>query len=147
MARIKIELPDQFHFSCEIPVRITDTNYGGHVGNDTILSIIHEARMQFFKHFGYTEMQFAGAGIILADAGIEFKTELFYGETLIAYVAAGEFSKVSFDVFYKLEKQSQGKKIIVALAKTGVVCYDYENKKIVAVSEEARIKLTTGNGQ
>jgi acyl-CoA thioesterase FadM len=118
---------------------------GGHVGNDAILSIIHEARMQFFKHFGYTEMQFAGAGIILADAGIEFKTELFYGETLIAYVAAGEFSKVSFDVFYKLEKESQDKKVIVALAKTGVVCYDYENKKIAGCSGRSEEK--TGNGQ
>jgi acyl-CoA thioester hydrolase len=141
MARIKIELPEQFHFSCEIPVRITDINYGGHVGNDTILTIIHEARMQFFKHFGYTEMQFAGAGIILADAGIEFKAELFYGDTVIAYISAGEFSKVSFDVFYRLEKQLNDKMVLVALAKTGVVCYDYENKKIIAIPEEARTIL------
>ena len=141
MARIKIKLPEQFHFSCEIPVRITDVNYGGHVGNDTILSIIHEARMQFFQHFGYTEMQLAGAGIILTDAGIEFKTELFYGDTVIAYVTAGEFTKVSFDVFYRLEKQMNDKMLLVALAKTGVVCYDYENKKIIAIPEEARTSL------
>ena len=145
MARIKIDLPEQFHFSCEIPVRVTDINYGGHVGNDTILSIIHEARMQFFKHFGYTEMQFAGAGIILADVSIEFKSELFYGDTVIAYVAAGEFSKVSFDVFYKLEKKSGNKNVLIALGKTGVVCYDYENKKIAAVPEEVRNKLATGS--
>jgi len=141
MARIKIELPEQFHFSCEIPVRITDINYGGHVGNDTILSIIHEARMQFFKHFGYSEMQFAGVGIILADVGIEFKSELFYGDTVIVYINAAEFGKVSFDVFYKLEKQLNDKRILVALAKTGIVCYDYEKKKIVTVPEEARISL------
>ena len=49
MARIKIELPDNFPFTTSIPVRITDINYGGHVGNDTVLSIIHEARMQFLK--------------------------------------------------------------------------------------------------
>jgi YbgC/YbaW family acyl-CoA thioester hydrolase len=145
MARIKIELPEQFHFSCEIPVRITDINYGGHVGNDTILSIIHEARMQFFKHFSYTEMQFAGVGIILADAGIEFKAELFYGDTVVAYVTAGEFNKVSFDVFYKLEKQLNNKRILVALAKTGVVCYDYEKKKIVAIPLEIKNKLTISN--
>ena len=141
MARIKIELPEQFHFSCEIPVRITDINYGGHVGNDTILSIIHEARMQFFKHFGYSEMQFAGVGIILADVGIKFKSELFYGDIVIAYMTATEFSKVSFDIFYKLEKQLNDKRILVAVAKTGIVCYDYEKKKIVTVPEEARISL------
>jgi acyl-CoA thioesterase FadM len=43
MARIKIELPQSFSFTCRIPVRITDINYGGHAGNDTVLSIIHEA--------------------------------------------------------------------------------------------------------
>lgn len=148
MARIKIELPEQFHFSCEIPVRITEINYGGHVGNDAILSIIHEARMQFFNHFGYSEMQLGGAGIILADVGIEFKSELFYGDTVIAYVTASEFGKVNFDVFYKLEKKMNDKNVLVALAKTGIVCYDYKNKKIVAVPEETRINLqSTTNSQ
>jgi len=36
MARIKILLPEHFSFSCSIPIRITDLNYGNHVGNDTV---------------------------------------------------------------------------------------------------------------
>jgi acyl-CoA thioester hydrolase len=142
MARIKINLPELFSFSCSIPVRITDINYGGHVGNDTVLSIIHEARMQFFKSAGYTEMQFAGVGMIMADAAIEFKNELFYDEVVIASVAAGEITKVGFDLFYKLEKETAGKKILVATAKTGMVCYDYKKKKIAMFPGEARAKLT-----
>ena len=63
MAKNKILVPGHFNFSCQIPVRITDINYGGHVGNDTVLSIIHEARMQFFKSMGYTEMDFGGDGL------------------------------------------------------------------------------------
>jgi acyl-CoA thioesterase FadM len=55
MARIKIDLPAKFPFSARIPVRITDINFAGHVGNDTILSIVHESRTQFFTHLGYTE--------------------------------------------------------------------------------------------
>lgn len=141
MARIKIDLPDTFSFSCEIPVRITDINYGGHVGNDTVLTIIHEARMQFFKHFGYTEMNFGGKGMLMADVAIKFKSELFYGDVVIASVANGEISKAGFELFYKLEKQTGAIKKLVAAAKTGMICYDYEKKKIVAVPEEARIKL------
>jgi acyl-CoA thioester hydrolase len=141
MARIKIDLPENFSFSCQIPVRITDINYGGHVGNDTILSIIHEARMQFFNSFGYTEMNFAGAGMIMADLAIEFKSELFYGDVVIASVVAGEISKIGFELFYKLEKDSGAKKILISKAKTGMICYDYTNKKIVAVPEEAKQKL------
>ncbi|HEY6503142.1 MAG TPA: thioesterase family protein [Chitinophagaceae bacterium] len=141
MSRIKIDLPDNFIFTTSIPVRITDINYGGHTGNDTILSLIHEARVQFLGNKGYTEMEFAGVGMIMADVGIEFKSELFYGDTVIASVTVANLSKVSFDVYYKLEKEMTGKKVLVAAAKTGMVCYDYKNKKIVAVPEEARKKL------
>ncbi|MBL7747340.1 MAG: thioesterase family protein [Chitinophagaceae bacterium] len=141
MARIKISLPDTFQFNCQIPVRITDVNYGGHVGNDAILSLIHEARMQYFSSIGYTEMNVAGAGMIMADVAIEFKSELFYGDVLTVSVTAGEFSKVGFDIFYKLEKQGVEKTILVAAAKTGMVCYDYKMKKITAVPEEALKKM------
>ena len=83
MARIKIDLPDNFSFTTSIQVRITDINYGGHVGNDAILSLVHEARMQFLKQLGYTELEFAGVGLIMADAAIEFRNELFYGDVVI----------------------------------------------------------------
>jgi len=141
MARIKISLPGTFSFTASIPVRITDLNYGGHVGNDTVLSLIHEARLQFLVRAGYTEMNFAGLGMIMADVGIEFKHELFYGDIVFVSVAAGEFSRVGFDVFYKLEKEKDGKKVTVAIAKTGMVCYDYANKKIANVPAEAIEKL------
>lgn len=133
MSRIKIKLPEKFSFACSIPVRITDLNYGGHVGNDTVLSIIHEARMQFFQHLGYTEMNLGGCGMIMADAGIEFKSELFYGDMVLVSVAVADLSRVGFDLYYKLEKEDQSNKVTVALAKTGMICYDYERKKIVGV--------------
>jgi acyl-CoA thioester hydrolase len=145
MARIKIDLPASFSFTTSIPVRITDINYGGHAGNDTILSLIHEARMQFLKSYGYSELNFEGVGMMMSDVGIEFKSELFYGDVVIASVTASGFSKVSFDLYYKLEKilrlAQDDKKVLVAAAKTGMVCYDYSNKKMVAVPDEAREKI------
>lgn len=141
MARVKIDLPDSYSFCCQIPVRITDINYGGHVGNDTVLSIIHEARMQFFVNMGYTEMNFAGTGMIMADMAIEYKGELFYGDVVIASMAVGEISKIGFDLLYKLEKQIGNKRKLVAVAKTGMICYDYEKKKIAAIPEEGMQKL------
>jgi acyl-CoA thioesterase FadM len=70
MERIKINLPEAFSFSTNIPVRITDLNYGGHVGNDAFLSLLHEARMQFLQQFGYSEMNVEGVGLIMSDVGI-----------------------------------------------------------------------------
>ena len=141
MARIKIDLPEKFLFTTKIPVRITDLNYGGHVGNDIVLSIIHEARVQFLQHYGYAELNFAGVGLIMSDVGIEFKNEIFYGDHIKASITIGEFSKAGFDIFYKLEKETAEKNILLAIAKTGMVCYNYELKKITAVPDDAKAKL------
>ena len=141
MARIKIELPAHFGFSTTIPVRITDVNYGGHVGNDSILSMLHEARMRFLKNLGYSELSFEGASLIMADVAIEFKAELFYGEEVIASVAAAEFSKVGFDLYYKLEKEVEGVRKLVAAAKTGMICFNYDTRKVAAIPVLAMEKL------
>lgn len=142
MARIKIDLPAKFSFTANIPVRITDVNFGGHVGNDTILSIVHEARAQFFTYCGYTELDFAGTGTIMSDVAIEYKNQTYYGDTILASVAVGEITKVAFDLFYKLEKRSaEGRLIPVALAKTWMVCYNYDQKKVIAIPEEAIKKI------
>jgi acyl-CoA thioester hydrolase len=141
MSRVKLEMPAAFNFTAIIPIRITDVNYGGHVGNDAVLSLIHEARMQFLNKFGFTEMNCAGAGLIMSDAAIEFKKEFFYGDILKVHVTACNFSKVSFDFFYRLEKQTEGKSITLALVKTGIVCYDYDLKKITPVPETVKQRL------
>ena len=143
MARIKIDLPSKFSFSTTIPVRITDINFGGHVGNDTILSLVHEARAQFFTHCGYDELDFAGAGTIMSDVAIEYKNQTYYGDSILASVAVGEITKVAFDLFYRLEKRSDaGKLVPVAFAKTWMVCYDYDLKKVTAIPGEAIKKIT-----
>jgi acyl-CoA thioester hydrolase len=137
MARIKIELPGEFQFSTNLPIRITDLNYGGHVGNDTILTLVHEARVQFLRHYGYDELNMGGASLIMSDAAIEFKAELFYGDAVTAFVKAGEFSRAGFDLFYKLTRNNT----VVAAAKTGMVCFNYETKKVMAVPEGVKEKL------
>ncbi len=143
MARIKIDLPAKFSFSTNIPIRITDINFGGHVGNDTILSIIHEARAKFIQHLGYDELNFWGVGTIMSDVAIEYKDQVYYGDEVFASVAVGEITKVAFDLFYKLEKKTvDGKHSTVALAKTWMVCYDYDKKKVAAIPEAAVKKIT-----
>jgi acyl-CoA thioester hydrolase len=142
MARLKIDLPETFSFFTSIPVRITDVNYGGHVGNDAILSLIHEARMQFLKSYGLSELDFAGIGLIMRDVSIEFKGELFYGDTVTASVAAADFTSISFDIFYKLEVSRADKTALAATARTGMVGYDYPKKKVVAIPEQAKASLS-----
>jgi acyl-CoA thioesterase FadM len=75
------------------------------------------------------------------DVVIEFKKELFYGDVVDVAVTATAFERVGFDIVYKLNAHRNGKDIIVATAKTGMVCFDYNSKKITSVPEEARRKM------
>lgn len=140
MARIKIDLPAQFSFQTELPIRITDLNYGGHLGNDTLLSLLHEARVRFLKGHGYSELDFGGAGLIMGDVGIVYKGEGFYGDELTVQVQAVELSRYGFDLVYRLANQ-EGKEI--AHAKTGMLCFDYRARKLQHLPPQARERLET----
>ena len=144
MARIKIDLPETFSFSTLFAVRITDLNYGAHVGNDTVLSFIHEARVRYLQSLGYSELNLEGVGLIMADAALVFKNEIYYGDELLISIRAVEFSRVGFDLIYKIEKKPADQPlIVVALVKTAMVCFDYDQKKVVPLPEKALEKLRT----
>jgi acyl-CoA thioester hydrolase len=49
MARTKLDLPEHLGFRTELSVWITDVNYAGHLANDAVLSLIHEARTLMLK--------------------------------------------------------------------------------------------------
>ena|SRR5689334_3019256 len=142
MARIKIDLPDAFAFTTSLTVRVTDLNYGSHAGNDTVLSFIHEARVRYLQSLGYKEFNMDGVGLIMADAALIFKNEIFYGDELLISIRATEFTRVGFDLIYKIEKkQTDQPLIIVAIAKTNMACFDYERKKVVPMPEKAVLSL------
>ncbi|OQX22988.1 MAG: thioesterase [Desulfobacteraceae bacterium IS3] len=136
MARVKLNLPEHFEFSTEIPVRISDINYGGHLGNDAVLSLIHEARLRFFKKYGFTELDIAGVGLVLTDAVIVYKSEGFHGDILQIEVTRDDFNKYGCDFFYRLTNKDTGNEI--AVAKTGIVFFDREKKKVAEVPEKFR---------
>ena len=133
MARMRIELPQKSIASFTIPVRITDINYGNHLGNSSLVEIIHEARMQFLSQHGLTEMNAGGSSLIMSELSIEFKNESFYKDDLDVKIFVGEVSRVSFELFYSISVVRNNLSTIIANAKTGMVCFDYIEKKVVAV--------------
>ncbi len=139
MARIRIDMPENYLFSTEIPVRISDINYGGHLGNDAVLSIIHEARVRFLKQYHYTELEVEGASLIMSDTAIVYKAEGFYGDSIQVDVTVGDFNKYGCDFFYLLSNKKTA--VEIAHAKTGVVFFDYEVRKIRPIPDAFRTQM------
>ena len=136
MARIKLTLPIQSpNFVCEIPVRITDINYGGHLGNDSMVSLLHQARMLFLDSLGYSEMDIEGVALIQGDLAVTYKGESFFNDVLRFEIYVSDMSHRSFDLYYNITTIRDDKEESIAIAKTGVVCFDYDSRKSCAVPE------------
>jgi len=131
MSRLKLKPLDHYPFSTEIRIRITDINFGGHLGNDQLLSLINEARSQFLAKHGFTELDCGGVPTMMTDVAIVYQGEAFLGDDLRFDVAAGEATQSRFRIFCRVTRLSDGKPI--GLAEMGLVCIDYTTKRILAL--------------
>jgi acyl-CoA thioester hydrolase len=138
MPRIKLSIPNNKIATVTIPVRITDINYGNHLGNDAFVSIIHEARVQWLQQHGYTELNIEGVGLIMTGLAVEFKSEGFYGDVIDAALHVGEIGSVGFELYFTLSAQRNNTSKLLALAKTEMVLYNYAAKKVVGVPEQLK---------
>ena len=134
MQRIKIDLPQKFIYFTEISVRVYDVNFAGHLSNDSILSMVHEARIRFLKNWGYSEVDTAGAGIIMFDAAIQYKSQGYHGDILVFDVSINNFIRNGCDFIFRITNKANGKEI--ARARTGIAFFDYEQNKMVPVPEK-----------
>jgi len=141
MGRIKIDIPENCVGVVEMPVRITDINYGNHLGNDAVVSIIHEARVSWLKSMGYSELNIEGTSIIMSDLAVSYTNESFYGDILKIKLAVGDFSSAGFELYYSITTNRNDMEIQIAKAKTGIVFYNYEIKKIAGVPQKFKSKM------
>ena len=139
MPRIKIEMPEQFPFSTELEVRVGDLNYGNHLGNDSVLTLIHEARRRFLLSSGIEEIGGNGIGFVIADAAVVYRSQAFYADRLRIEVAVGDFGSRSCVFYCRASRAADGR--TVAEARTGAVCFDFRARKAVAFPPEMLAKL------
>ncbi|MBL0255420.1 MAG: thioesterase family protein [Chitinophagaceae bacterium] len=130
--------PKKILATIKIPVRINDINYGNHLGNHSLVSILHEARMQWLSGGGFSELDIKGSGLIMTELAVEYKAESFYGDVLSIAISVADISRAAFDLYYQVSNQ-QGK--LIAQAKTGMLSYHYEKKAIASLSEDFKIFL------
>lgn len=128
MNRVQIPLPDAFLFNTDIAVHIGDINYGNHLANDALLRLCHEARIRFLHAFGYTEMNIAGAGLIMADAAIQFQSQAFHGDVLHFELGITDIDSAGFALIYQISRNRDG--AAIARVKTGMVFFDYPQQKV-----------------
>ncbi len=127
MSRLKIKLPETLPFDVEIDVRIGDINYGGHLGNDALLRLMHEARLALLGRYGLSEINCGGAGLIMRDVEVVYLAEAFHGDRLRFSLGVDAVGRTGADLYYHVVRLADSREI--ARARTGMAFFDYERRK------------------
>ena len=139
MARVEIDLPETWRFAADLPIRVADLNYGNHLGNDRVLALAQEVRVQWLRSHGLGELDVGGAGIILADAAVVYRAEGRLGMVLRAELGVGEVRTRSVELLHRFTDLATGQEI--ARVKTGLLCFDYAARKVVHLTPALRRAL------
>ena len=133
MARIKLVFPENIIHTLTIPVRITDINYGNHLGNDALVSILHEARVHWLHSLNYTELNIEGKSIIMNELAVNYLKEMFYGDIIKIDLSLGDLTTLGFELYYRMSVNKNGENIHSAIAKAGLIFFDYTAKKTSSI--------------
>ncbi len=134
MPRAKLTEQPEYEFCYPITLQPRDINYGGHLGVDSLVSIVGTARAYIFKSIGLSEGNLGNgrAGIIMTDFTVNLKAQGYMFDSLEVYTHIGELTKSSFRFFHKITRGAT----IVALAEVGFLAYDYAVNKVTSVPKE-----------
>lgn len=133
MSRVRITEPKEYLFSVNIEVRVTDLNYGNHLANEKVLVFAQEARVQFLRSHGKSEVDFWGTSLIQGDAAISYQNEGFLANRIRVDVGIDNVSNSSFDFVYRMYNETTDKPL--AMVKTRMVCFDYDVRKVTPVPQ------------
>ncbi|MES2262895.1 MAG: thioesterase family protein [Pseudomonadota bacterium] len=144
MARLKLEFPvDQYYFSTQLTVRVTDINGANHLGNDSMISMISEARARFLFDFGVPETGRDGNGIIVTDLATTYKAEAHARDQLLFEVGVMDFNKYGGDITFRITRPRD--QALIAMAKSGFVFFNYKSSQVVPMPDEFLGKFSRVN--
>jgi acyl-CoA thioesterase FadM len=144
MARLTLDFPeDQYCYTTPLTVRVTDINGANHLGNDSMISMISEARARFLFEYGVPETERDGTGIIVTDLATTYRAEAHARDQLVFEVGVMDFNKYGGDIIFRVTRPLDRK--LIAMAKSGFVFFNYHSSQVVAMPEDFRAKFSRVN--
>jgi len=120
-------------FYIDQPVRVTDLNYGKHVGVAQMHGMAHNARCCFLSSLGLSESDIGGAGIMALESNIKLSAECLQGDQLRFFVDITIVSRTQFKCTVSVFNIQSNK--TVATVEEKILCFDYGRKRPAAIPE------------
>jgi acyl-CoA thioester hydrolase len=139
MPRIKLKPLGSYEYCHPLRVRATDINYGGHLGNEALLELIHEARAHFLGQLGFDTFaaKDKAVGMIMADLAVNYIAEAYAQDALEIDSQIDEMRRKSFRLFHRVRRADQ----VIALVETGLLAFDYLARVVVPLPEDFLVAL------
>ena len=133
MSRLKLKALESYQFESSAKIRVSDLNYGNHLGNDALVSLIHNARVELLSKHGFSELNIGQekVGIIMSGLQVQYRAEGFLHDTLTIQSDFTEFSKSFFKACHLVMR----KDTVIALVECDFTAFNYSTRKIASIPE------------
>lgn len=115
-----------FHFTIPLKVRVSDLNYGAHVGYQNYFSYFQEARIAYLDQFTFSELDIGGCGMIVAEATCKYKQALYLNDDITVACAISDLKSKMFVMDYQIWID----KALCAEGLTKNLGYDYNTQSV-----------------
>jgi acyl-CoA thioesterase FadM len=141
MPKTKLQERAAYPFGCDLEVRVTDLNYGAHLGYDRLLGLAHQARLVLFGDWGVNETDLGDGrtGLVASDVTVNYLGEAFVHDRLRFELLPVEVGPITFRLAHRITAAETGRKI--ALAEIGFAGFDYAARSVARLPEEFRQRL------
>ncbi len=138
-------------FVTEISVQVNHLNYGNHLGYDSLLSILHEARLRWLKTLSPSASEINienNIGWMVKEVHLYYQSEAKHGDELKINLSVSNKTRIGFTLEHEVENQTTGK--ILCRGKIPLVCFDFNRGKpsrIPSILEEVMPKICQENSK
>ncbi|MGM0988369.1 MAG: acyl-CoA thioesterase [Pseudomonadota bacterium] len=140
MERVRLSFPtgDVMHRH-PLTVRVTDMNYGRHLGHDALVSLLHEARVAAFATRDLREWDLGGYPCVAADLAVQYQAETRWPDALVVETAIPEPGRKAIGVYHRILRERDG--ATVATARLNLLLVDPRDGRPVAIPAGVRHAL------
>ena len=91
-------------FTIDLPVRISEVNYGNHLGHAALASLLHQSRLKLYKHYDINELNIDGVGSVVKKLKIDYQGEAFFDDELHISITLIEITGATCTFEYTVTK-------------------------------------------
>ncbi|MCS5712816.1 thioesterase family protein [Candidatus Berkiella aquae] len=128
------DFPDNASFVTRMNVRINDVNYANHLDYSALLEMVGNARSQFFRHYGCTEIDIEGVGGIVKKIYVDYLDEASFNDELEFKVFVSDIKGVKANLLFLITNLKKAKE--VARVAMNFVFFDAKKGKLCSAPEK-----------